>query len=166
MMRALWTIFGIVWLALVAISEGSPLVVGFERFHAVEDAGSVQGGRLLFNELGCINCHGGVTGLPERGSPHIQGVIRRANVSWIRTFLEMPHAAHAGSTMPAMFSGRPAADREAVIQYLASWKCHLTDAPFACMSGGCAPFTFTNCMQTVCVRQRGTRWIFRGPTTL
>ena len=34
---------------------------GFERFHAAEP--SVPGGRLLYNELGCVNCHGGDDGL-------------------------------------------------------------------------------------------------------
>ena len=49
--------------ALVA----EPLVTGFERFHAATP--TAEGGRLLYNELGCVNCHGGVTGLPAPRGP-------------------------------------------------------------------------------------------------
>ena len=43
-------------LVCTVMLQAEPLVVGFDRFHAVEPA--AEGGRLLFNELGCANCHG------------------------------------------------------------------------------------------------------------
>ena len=52
-----------------------PLVTGFERFHAAKP--TAEGGRLLYNELGCVNCHGGATGLPALRGPALATVNRQ-----------------------------------------------------------------------------------------
>lgn len=119
-MQRLRTIFWTALCALHAVCHAQPIVIGFERFHGAHSTPDERGGRLLYNELGCANCHGGATGLPSRLGPELGDVARRLNAEWIRTFLDAPEAAHPGSTMPAMFGGRPAADREAVLQYLTS----------------------------------------------
>ncbi len=105
------------WLLASVTLRAEPLVVGFERFH--KDAPTAEGGRLLYNELGCANCHGGETGLPARRGPELSGVTRRVQVAWLRKFLASPSAAHAGSAMPQLLA---AEDVDAVVNYLGSLK--------------------------------------------
>ena len=69
---------------------GEPLVVAFDRFHAKQP--TAEGGRLLFNELGCANCHGGDTGLPARRGPNLMDVTQRVQAGWLRAFLTDPAA--------------------------------------------------------------------------
>ncbi|MEP6667981.1 MAG: c-type cytochrome [Chthoniobacter sp.] len=100
--------------------HAEPLVVGFERFH--KDAPTAEGGRLLFNELGCANCHGGDTGLPARRGPELSGVTRRVQAAWLRKFLASPSAAHTGSAMPQLLATDKPGDIDAVLNYLGSLK--------------------------------------------
>lgn len=102
--------------ASAALAE--PMVVGYERFH--QEQPSVEGGRLLFNELGCANCHVHDTGLPARRGPAIEGITSRINASWLREFLRTPSRARSGSTMPHLFDERDSEEIEAVIHYLGS----------------------------------------------
>ena len=112
---------GLAALLLVASwAQAEPFVVGFTRFH--EAAPSVSGGRLLFNELGCANCHDSPTGLPGRRGPDIQGVAERLQADWVRQFLASPGIAHPGSTMPSFLSESAPEDVEAVLHYLGSLK--------------------------------------------
>lgn len=97
------------------LARAEPLVTGFERFHAAEP--SAEGGRLLYNELGCVNCHGGVTGLPARRGPTLAGVIRRVDAGWLVAYLESPAAARSGTTMPHLLG---AGEALPVVHYLAS----------------------------------------------
>ena len=101
--------------ALTARAE--PLVVGFDRFHSAQP--TVEGGRLLFNELGCANCHGGETGLPSRRGPDLNGVTQRVQTGWLRKFLANPSAAHEGTNMPHLIE-EP--EVEPVLHYLGSLK--------------------------------------------
>ncbi|MCZ6673382.1 MAG: c-type cytochrome [Verrucomicrobia bacterium] len=98
--------------------ESRPLVIGYERFHS--DTPSIEGGRLLFNELGCINCHDNSTGLPERKGPRLDGILNRSRPGWVRAFLKNPAKTKPGTTMPQV----NLTDREieAVLHYLASIK--------------------------------------------
>jgi cytochrome c2 len=107
-------------LLLGDMASGSPLVVAFERFHSGE--ASEEGGRLLFNELGCGNCHGVKTGLPPRSGPSLAGVSTRVNAAWLRTFLANPSGAHEGSGMPSVLHGYAAPDVDAIVHYLGSLK--------------------------------------------
>ncbi|EDY19030.1 hypothetical protein CfE428DRAFT_3207 [Chthoniobacter flavus Ellin428] len=119
-MRALAkaVLLSVLLLMAAATLHAEPLVVGFERFH--QDAPTVEGGRLLYNELGCVNCHGGDTGLPARRGPDLSSATRRVEVAWLRKFLANPSAAHAGSTMPQILSADKPEDIEAVVHYLDS----------------------------------------------
>ncbi len=101
-----------------AIAE--PFVVGFNRFHA--DAPSAEGGRLLFNELNCVRCHEGSTGLPERKGPQLSGIDKKFHREWVKQFLENPSETRVGTTMPSLIHGVPAADVDAILAYLASLK--------------------------------------------
>ena len=97
--------------------RAEPLVVGFDRFHAKQP--SSEGGRLLFNELGCANCHGVETGLPARRGPDLNGVTQRVSAEWLRKFLANPSAAHEGTAMPHLLSH---GESEAVLNYLGTLK--------------------------------------------
>jgi mono/diheme cytochrome c family protein len=97
--------------------RAEPLVVGFDRFHAAEPA--AEGGRLLFNELGCVNCHGGETALPARRGPDLVGVTQRVSAGWLRKFLANPAAAHEGTAMPRLLQKD---EVEPVLSYLATLK--------------------------------------------
>ncbi len=115
------------WLpALLATSlQAEPLVTGFERFHGGE--ATREAGALLYNELGCANCHGGAaSGLPRRQGPVLAEVKSRINAAWIAEFLAEPQAAKHGSMMPALFEGLSAEEKaaqvEAVTHYLMTLK--------------------------------------------
>jgi mono/diheme cytochrome c family protein len=95
-----------------------PLVVSFDRFHATQP--TAEGGRLLYNELGCANCHGGDTGLPPRRGPLLTDVTARVQPEWLKSFLANPAAARAGTTMPHVLPADDPQATEAVAHYLAS----------------------------------------------
>lgn len=96
--------------------RAEPWVAGFERFHAA--APNAAGGRLLYHELGCINCHGGETGLPPRRGPDLTTVTTRVSADWLRAFIADPARGHSGTTMPHLLVNHAAADVEAVVHYL------------------------------------------------
>ncbi len=99
-----------------ANAHAQPLVIGYERFYS--DSPSVEGGRLLFNELGCVNCHNHPTGLPDRRGPMLNGITNRVATDWIQEFLLNPHHSKPGATMPQMHLSK--SETEAVIHFLAS----------------------------------------------
>ena len=96
----------------------APLVVGFERFHS--SSISDEGGRLLFNELGCVNCHGGDTGLPARRGPELTNVTQTETADWLRDFLLNPSSARNGTSMPHLLAPNDSKSAEAIVHYLAS----------------------------------------------
>ncbi len=105
-------------LLAAAAASAAPLVTGFERFHAA--APTAEGGRLLYNELGCVNCHGGETGLPAMRGPALAAVSQRAQGAWIRRFVADPQSAHPGSVMPQVLAQADEKTLVAVEHYLAS----------------------------------------------
>ena len=100
----------------LGLARGAPLVAGYERFHATQP--TAAGGRLLYNELGCANCHGGETGLPPRRGPDLATVARRAKPDWLQAFLTNPAQSRAGTSMPHLLENRDRAEIEAVVDYL------------------------------------------------
>ena len=104
--------------ALETFARAEPLVSGFERFH--EKAGSAEGGRLLFNELGCVNCHSTQTGLPERRGAVLGGIASRAQAAWVEAFLVDPQKHRPGTTMPLLLADSSPEDRAAILSFLAS----------------------------------------------
>ncbi len=97
-----------------------PLVTGFERFHA--SAPTAEGGRLLYNELGCVNCHGGETGLPALRGPALATVTQRVRSEWIRKFVADPASVHPGTVMPQVLAKADDKTLVAIEHYLASLK--------------------------------------------
>ena len=97
-----------------------PLVTGFERFHAATP--TAEGGRLLYNELGCVNCHGGVTGLPTMRGPELATVTQRVRSEWLRKFIADPASVHPGTAMPQVLAKADDKTLVAIEHYLASLK--------------------------------------------
>jgi cytochrome c2 len=110
-------LFCSIFLALQSLLHAEPLVLSFERFHAAKP--DAVGGRLLYNELGCANCHGGDTGLPARKGPILPGITARQQAEWIRAFLSHPNAKKSGANMPSVIEAK---DADAVLHYLAALK--------------------------------------------
>jgi mono/diheme cytochrome c family protein len=99
-------------------AQAEPFVVGFARFHATTP--DAAGGRLLYNELGCVNCHGGDTGLPPRRGPDLKTVTTRAGADWLLAFISDPARQRSGTSMPHLLSEHDATDRSAIVHYLAT----------------------------------------------
>ncbi len=92
-----------------------PVVAGFERFYSGKP--TADGGKLLYNELGCVNCHGGGTGLPKKMGPVLDDVAGRVHFDWLVDFLANPSRVKPGTTMPDLLEREEA---EKVAHYLAS----------------------------------------------
>ena len=106
---------------LAAAALGAePLVTGFGRFHAATP--TAEGGRLLYNELGCVNCHGGATGLPALRGPALATVTQRVRSDWLRQFIADPASVHPGTVMPQALANVDARTLVAIEHYLASLK--------------------------------------------
>ncbi len=105
-------------LAFSTALRAEPVVIGYERFHAKQP--TAEAGRLLYNELGCANCHGGDTGLPARRGPVLTSITKRIQPDWLRSYLADPSTARAGTSMPHLFDPTDKASIEAVVQYLGS----------------------------------------------
>ena len=111
-------------LGAVALNA-EPLVTGFERFHTATP--TAEGGRLLYNELGCVNCHGGETGLPALRGPALATVSQRVRSEWLRKFIADPASAHPGTVMPQVLAKADDKTLVAIEHYLASVSyTHLT----------------------------------------
>ena len=104
----------------VAALGAEPLVTGFERFHAATP--TAEGGRLLYNELGCVNCHGGATGLPVMRGPVLATVTQRVRSDWLRKFIADPASVHPGAVMPQLLAKADEKTLVAIEHYLASLK--------------------------------------------
>ena len=105
-------------LALSGTVAAGPHVAGYERFHA--DALTVQGGAVLFSELGCASCHGGSAVVVPRQGPHLVDLASRVDREWVREFLKDPETGREGSTMPQMVHGLAAEEVDAVVTFLGS----------------------------------------------
>jgi cytochrome c2 len=73
--------------------HAKPIIQGYERFHA--QAPSVEGGAILYSELGCANCHSTASPIPERKGPVLTNVSKRLNRDWVKSFLENPEKSAA-----------------------------------------------------------------------
>ncbi|MGA0133051.1 MAG: c-type cytochrome [Opitutales bacterium] len=105
-------------LLAAATAAAAPVVTGFERFHAATP--TAEGGRLLYNELGCVNCHGGEAGLPARRGPALATVSQRVQGEWLRKFIVDPQSVHPGAVMPQVLARTDEGTLAAIEHYLAS----------------------------------------------
>ena len=118
--RTLGLVVGGLGLCSAPWLSAEPRVAGFNRFYAA--APDAEGGRLLYNELGCAGCHGGDTGLPARRGPDLAGVTTRARPEWLEAFLTEPEKVHPGTVMPQWPAGRGAAAAGDIVHYLGTLK--------------------------------------------
>lgn len=105
-------------LALVSGTMAEPHVAGYERFHA--DAPTVEGGAILFSELGCASCHGGSAVVVPRQGPNLMDLASRVDREWVTAFLKDPESGRKGSPMPQLMHGLAAEEVEAVVSFLGS----------------------------------------------
>ncbi len=121
--------------ARVALAATPPVVAGFERFHAGDQAPvpTAAGGLLLLNELNCVACHPAPTAwseaLPGRGKILLSGVGDRLTPEVIANFVRDPHAVKPGTLMPQIGGRSDAADR-ALVAYLVSLPATAPQASF------------------------------------
>jgi mono/diheme cytochrome c family protein len=81
---------------------------------------TVERGRTLVEELGCVNCHAsGSTSLQKRFGPHLTGLGQRVNPQWLYRWLDDASTYRAGAVMPAMLDAR---ERRDVTSYLSGLK--------------------------------------------
>ncbi len=108
----------LVVLVALGVSAAAPVLPAFDRFHA--GAPTSESGRLLYNELGCANCHGGETGLPARPGISLTNITSRIRGEWLTSFLSDPAGTRSGTTMPGQLHGRDPNEARAVVHYIAS----------------------------------------------
>ncbi len=97
-----------------------PMVPAFARFHADGKADLAEGGRLLFKTLNCGQCHspGDVEPNPAKSAPILDGVGLRVKHDYLKQFLNNPHGMKPGTTMPDLFAGVDAAEKQATVEAL------------------------------------------------
>jgi cytochrome c2 len=105
----LWTQF-----AIAADSPSSVVVPGHARGFAKATANDAAAGRVLLTELNCVLCHQptNAAALKAKQAPLLESVGGRVQVKWLQKFLSSPHGTKAGTTMPDLFAGLPAKQRE------------------------------------------------------
>jgi mono/diheme cytochrome c family protein len=105
-----------------------PIIPGYERFFAEDNAPSEIGGQLLLGELNCLSCHKATAEMTAhvqtKQAPILDKVGQRVRPEFLREFLLAPHKAKPGTTMPDLFAGVSATQRlqqvEALVHFLAS----------------------------------------------
>lgn len=95
-----------------------PHVTGYERFHAA--APSVEGGAILYSELGCANCHGKSDVMIPRQGPELVDCKIRISYDWVLGYLKDPQSAKAGSNMPHLTEGLSDEEIKSIAGFLGS----------------------------------------------
>ena len=106
--------------------NGAPVVAGFERFHRQQGHDLVAGGMLLLGELCCTSCHTAVPpadkALLHRPAPRLRRVAERIHHDRLRALIGDPHGTKRGTTMPNVWRGVPAQQRDrevdAIVHFL------------------------------------------------
>ncbi|MBP88396.1 MAG: cytochrome c1 [Planctomycetaceae bacterium] len=108
--------------------QANPLVPGYERFFAEDDAHTANGGALLLGELNCLSCHEALAALSAyvqtKQAPILDNVGQRVRPEFLREYLAAPHKAKPGTTMPDLLASASESERidkvEALVHFLAS----------------------------------------------
>ncbi|MCC9603303.1 cytochrome c [Stieleria sp. JC731] len=105
----------------VCIAE-EPFVIAFDRFGQHDEIDKATSGALLVSELNCVACHDSDDPwLQPKGGPRLEGAGNRIQSEWIREFLQSPHAAKPGTTMPDVLSQLPSGQRDEAIESLVAF---------------------------------------------
>ncbi len=102
-----------------------PIVPGFERFHAHAGKDTTAGGRLLLGELNCTSCHAAGAAwqkhIVNKQAPILDKVGARVRPEYLLKFIASPHETKPGTTMPNVFSGMPANERETAVRAIVNF---------------------------------------------
>lgn len=129
------TTFIVAGLFLVTHAVARPVVTGYERFHGAEAAPTVEAGRLLLGELGCVSCHRAPEPwreiLPGREPLSLETVGSRLSEEDLRAFVSDPQRFKPGTTMPrALGSGESGQeDARALAAYLGTLRGKFEPVP-------------------------------------
>ncbi|MGH9631240.1 MAG: hypothetical protein ACRD7E_23290, partial [Bryobacteraceae bacterium] len=94
----------------------------------------VEEGRMLAEELGCVNCHqSGSRSLKGRMGPDLTGIGSRVNRAWVYKWLEDPQAFRPGAVMPGLGDAQKRLD---ITSYLASLQAPASPQQRRRMRGG------------------------------
>src|ERR1043166_2410090 len=102
-----------------------PAIPGFARFYQNDKAKAAEGGKLLLDNLNCLQCHQAKQpdiNIDIRPAPILDNVGTRVKRSYLREFLGDPHKTKPGTTMPNLFvDDADKTDKvEALVHFLAS----------------------------------------------
>ena len=108
-------------------SAAYPIVPAVERFGSESEIDNVRVGRILLGELSCTSCHALAeepAGVLRKQAPILDAVGSRVRPDYLRRYLQNPHTAKPGATMPDVLSALDADARgetvEALVHFLAS----------------------------------------------
>jgi mono/diheme cytochrome c family protein len=112
-----------------------PVVAPFERFAAAATADDVSLGLLLLGELNCTSCHqaeGAASDwISSKQAPLLGDVAGRADIEHIGQYIFDPHGTKPGTTMPAMLSSIPEAQRSQAAEALTHYLMSIRKSTFA-----------------------------------
>ena len=111
----------------IAADPHSPVIPGFERFHANNSEADVDGGRLLVNELNCAACHANLkteSTIAPRSAPILSDVGSRIHRDYLKSFIANPHQTKPGTTLPNLFGGMSESEKtvavDSLVEFLAT----------------------------------------------
>ena len=98
----------------VMVEAGDPSIPGHHPL-TKEQAGSV-----LLSELRCSACHSGIQANPilEKSAPDLSEVGNRVSSDYLRRFLESPHTAQPGTSMPDMLASKSSSEKSMIAEAL------------------------------------------------
>ncbi len=104
------------------LSAQHPVVPGYERFYSQDEDPSVEAGLLLLGELNCVSCHQPGESLQSavsvKTAPVLSDVGSRIRSGFIKSFLQDPHGAKPGTTMPDVLAELDAEAKQKVVEEL------------------------------------------------
>ncbi len=79
-----------------------------------------QSGSVLLAELRCAACHSGIPANPvlEKSAPDLSEVGNRVSSDYLRRFLESPHTAQPGTSMPDMLASKSPSEKSKIAESL------------------------------------------------
>ncbi len=117
----LWAgLLGLLTFGAAHAAPASPIVAGFERFHADAKGDPLAGGQLLLGELNCTSCHATAEPtLAKKQAPVLDTVGGRVKASYLKRYLADPRAEKPGTTMPHVLANDP--EKEKKVQALVTF---------------------------------------------
>ncbi|MFN7290902.1 MAG: hypothetical protein ACK5T6_09985, partial [Pirellula sp.] len=79
-----------------------------------------QAGSVLLSDLRCSACHSSIQANPilEKSAPDLSEVGNRVSPDYLRRFLESPHTAQSGTSMPDMLASKSSSEKSKIAEAL------------------------------------------------